>query len=183
MLVVVSKRYVKNAGAVFSLKYQVVWCPKYRRPVLIKPVDLRLKTLLRQQAEELGLTIHTMEVMPDHVNLFVEVYGSENRPHFAGHSYIREGSQTRQASEQEFQRLIDTRSSVAYELSQWLGKCITLERMTVHGADTRVPGEQFDAVLSFVTRFYVTMRYYDNSFSHPLNQLTVSWETGKLALN
>ena len=71
-LVTVSERYAKNAGAVFSLKYHVVWCPKYRRSVLVTPVDSRLKFLLRQKAEELGLTIHTMEVMPDHVHLFVE---------------------------------------------------------------------------------------------------------------
>jgi putative transposase len=68
----VSGRYVKHASAVFSLKYHIVWCPKYRRPVLVKPVDVRLKALLLQKAGELGLTIHTMEVMPDHVHLFVE---------------------------------------------------------------------------------------------------------------
>lgn len=67
-----SERYAKNACAVFSLKYHVVWCPKYRRPVLVKPIDTRLKALLRQKSAELGLTIHVMEVMPDHVHLFVE---------------------------------------------------------------------------------------------------------------
>lgn len=67
-----SERYAKNAGAVFSLKYHVVWCPKYRRPVLAKPVDVRLKALLQQKATGLGLTIHAMEIMPDHVHLFVE---------------------------------------------------------------------------------------------------------------
>ena len=66
-----SERYVKNAGAVFRLKYHVVWCPKYRRSVLVKPVDARLKALLRQKAAALGLTIHVVEVMPDHVHLFV----------------------------------------------------------------------------------------------------------------
>jgi putative transposase len=65
-------RYAKNAGAVFSLKYHVVWCPKYRRAVLVKPVDRRLKELLREKADELGMTIHTLEVMPDHVHLFLE---------------------------------------------------------------------------------------------------------------
>ena len=66
------ERYAKNAGAVFSLKYHLVWCPKYRRPVLVKPVDRRLKTLLEQKAQELRMTIRIMEVMPDHVHLFVE---------------------------------------------------------------------------------------------------------------
>ena len=65
-------RYAKNAGAVFSLKYHLVWCPKYRRPVLTSPVDLRLKELVAEIASEHGMTIHAAEVMPDHVHLFVE---------------------------------------------------------------------------------------------------------------
>ena len=67
-----SQRYATNAGAVFSLKYHLVWCPKYRRPVLVKPVDGRLKELLQQKAGELDITIHTLQVMPDHVHLFLE---------------------------------------------------------------------------------------------------------------
>ena len=56
---------------VFSLKYHLVWCPKYRRPVLVKPVDGRLKALLQHKADELGMEIHELEVMPDYVHLFV----------------------------------------------------------------------------------------------------------------
>ena len=65
-------RYRTNAGTVFSLKYHLVWCPKYRRKVLVAPVDNRLKELIAETAEEHGMTVHTMEVMPDHVHLFVE---------------------------------------------------------------------------------------------------------------
>lgn len=65
-------RYAKNAGAVFSLKFHLVWTPKYRRAVLISPVDVRLKELLFEVAEERGMTLHASEVMPDHVHLFVE---------------------------------------------------------------------------------------------------------------
>ena len=64
--------YARNAGAVFSLKYHLVFCPKYRKAVLGGAVEGRLKELLRVKAEELGITLHTMEVMPDHVHLFVE---------------------------------------------------------------------------------------------------------------
>src|SRR5882672_7121044 len=56
--------YARNADAVFSLKYHLVFCPKYRKKVLSGPVETRLK--------ELSLTLHTMEIMPDHVHLFVE---------------------------------------------------------------------------------------------------------------
>lgn len=65
-------RYAKNAGAVFSLRFHVVWCPKYRRSVLVPPVDARLKELLIEIAAEHGFTVRSMEVMPDHVHLFVE---------------------------------------------------------------------------------------------------------------
>jgi putative transposase len=68
----VGRRYAKNATAVFRLKQDVVWCPKYRRPALVKPVDARLEEWLRRKAEPLELTIHQMQVMPDHVPLFVE---------------------------------------------------------------------------------------------------------------
>ena len=67
-----ASRYAKNAGAVFSLKFHLVWCPKYRRPVLTPPVDGRLKALLAAIADEHGMTIRAAEVMPDHVHLVVE---------------------------------------------------------------------------------------------------------------
>ncbi|HMB04030.1 MAG TPA: IS200/IS605 family transposase [Isosphaeraceae bacterium] len=65
-------RYSQNAGAVYSLKYHIVWCPKYRRPVLVEGVADRLRDLLTERAAELGLMIHALEVMPNHVHLFVE---------------------------------------------------------------------------------------------------------------
>lgn len=64
--------YAHNAGAVFSLKYHLVFCPKYRKKVLTGPVETRLKELLSAKAAELSLTLHTMEIMPDHVHLCIE---------------------------------------------------------------------------------------------------------------
>jgi len=65
-------KYSKNVGAVFSLKYHVVWCPKYRRKVLDNQVAERLKELLHQKTSELRMIIHALEIMPDHVHLFLE---------------------------------------------------------------------------------------------------------------
>jgi putative transposase len=56
----------------YSLKYHIVWCPKYRRAVLIDVVADRLKALLAEKSAELGMEIQALEVMPDHVHLFVE---------------------------------------------------------------------------------------------------------------
>ncbi len=66
------ERYAKNAGAIFSLKYHVVWCPKYRKPVLVPPVDVRLKQLLVEIAEATDMKVLAMEVVPDHVHVFIE---------------------------------------------------------------------------------------------------------------
>lgn len=65
-------RYRHNAGATYSLKYHIVWCPKYRRGVLIDVVADRLKVLLAEKSAELGMEIQALEVMPDHVHLFIE---------------------------------------------------------------------------------------------------------------
>lgn len=61
----------KNAGAVFALKAHLVWCSKYRRPVLIDEVAQRLKELLQQTAQEYEWHIEALEIMPDHVHLFL----------------------------------------------------------------------------------------------------------------
>ncbi|MBI5031620.1 MAG: IS200/IS605 family transposase [Chloroflexi bacterium] len=65
------QRYRRNADCVFSLKYHLVWCPKYRMPILVGTVAKELRALLTQKARDLGVTIETLEIMPDHVHLFV----------------------------------------------------------------------------------------------------------------
>jgi putative transposase len=57
---------------IVSTVFHLVFCPKYRKSVLVGPVAERLQALLYSKAAELGATLHTMEVMPDHVHLFVE---------------------------------------------------------------------------------------------------------------
>lgn len=63
--------YQTNRGVAYSLGYHVVWCPKYRRPVLVGPVAERLRELVEQKSAEHGWIIVALEVMPDHVHLFV----------------------------------------------------------------------------------------------------------------
>jgi putative transposase len=66
-----STRYKTHAGAVYTLHYHFVWCPKYRRKVLLGAIADRLKELLHEKAEVLGVAVEGLEVMPDHVHLFV----------------------------------------------------------------------------------------------------------------
>lgn len=65
-------QYKSNINVVYSCKYHVVWCPKYRRNVLIDGVDERLKSILLEVAEETNSDVIEMEIMPDHVHLLVE---------------------------------------------------------------------------------------------------------------
>ena len=60
-------------GYVYSLQYHIVWCTKYRRKVLKDGIDLDCKELIIALSEEYGFKIIAMEVMPDHVHLFVEI--------------------------------------------------------------------------------------------------------------
>ncbi|SMQ78320.1 putative transposase [Bacillus sp. OV166] len=65
-------QYKSNNNLVYSCKYHVVWCPKYRRNVLMDGVDERLKSILLEVAEETKSEVIEMEIMPDHVHLLVE---------------------------------------------------------------------------------------------------------------
>lgn len=76
-------RYRKNVGCVFTLKYHFVWCPKYRRKVLVDDVAARLKELLYEKAAELEAEILALEIMLDHVHLFVESDPTKAPAHIA----------------------------------------------------------------------------------------------------
>ena len=66
-------KYKSNRNIVFSCSYHVVFCPKYRRPVLVDGVDERFKEIAWEVADELGFEIAEMEVMPDHVHLLLSI--------------------------------------------------------------------------------------------------------------
>lgn len=65
-------KFKTNNNVVYSCKYHAVWCPKYRRKVLVPPVDERLKQIVRETCAETLAEVLEMEVMPDHVHLLVE---------------------------------------------------------------------------------------------------------------
>lgn len=76
--------YKSNLNVVYSCKYHVIWCPKYRRSVLINGVDVRLKEIIQTVANEYECEILELEVMPDHVHLLVGV-----DPQFGIHRLIK----------------------------------------------------------------------------------------------
>ncbi|KAF5052593.1 Transposase IS200 like protein [anaerobic digester metagenome] len=66
-------QYRSNNNIVYACQYHVIWCPKYRRSVLIDGVDERLKVILQEVAIETDSEILEMEIMPDHVHLLLSV--------------------------------------------------------------------------------------------------------------
>ena len=63
----------RTKHAVYDLKYHLVWIPKYRKHIFDKEVTDYIKSVFNKIAEEYEFKIDTMEVMEDHVHVFVEV--------------------------------------------------------------------------------------------------------------
>jgi putative transposase len=63
----------RTKHAVYDLKYHLVWILKYRKHILDKEVSDYIKTIFNKIAEEYEFRIDVMEVMEDHVHVFVEV--------------------------------------------------------------------------------------------------------------
>lgn len=76
--------FKSNRNVVYSCKYHVVWCPKYRRRVLVNGVDTRLKEIITETVLEFQADLIELEVMPDHVHLLVEV-----DPQFGIHKLVK----------------------------------------------------------------------------------------------
>ena len=64
-------RWKTSKTAVFNLSYHLIWCPKYRRKVLVGDIKDRLIQLLNKKADELELEIVETNIQSDHVHLFV----------------------------------------------------------------------------------------------------------------
>ena len=76
--------YHSNRNIVYSCEYHIVFCPKYRRKVLVNGVDVRLKELIQSIAAENHFEVIEMEIMPDHVHLLLEV-----DPQFGIHKAVK----------------------------------------------------------------------------------------------
>ena len=61
-----------NNNVAYRCAYHVVWCSKYRRPVIEGAVDVRLKQLIAEVCAERECNLIELETMPDHVHLLVE---------------------------------------------------------------------------------------------------------------
>ena len=65
--------YRTSNKTVYSAKYHIIWCPKYRRRVLVGRVERRLKEIISAVCADVNGEVIELEVMPDHVHLLAEL--------------------------------------------------------------------------------------------------------------
>ena len=53
-------KYIHKEGIVYLNQYHIVFCPKYRRKVLVGNIE-----------KEKNVEIKALEIMPDHVHMFI----------------------------------------------------------------------------------------------------------------
>jgi len=70
--------YQRDEHRVHLIGYQLIWCPKRRKPVLVGQVDERCRELIEAKCEEHGWTVLALASQPDHIHLFVRVWPSDS---------------------------------------------------------------------------------------------------------
>ena len=63
--------YSHENTCIHLMNYHFVFCPKYRKRILTDKVKTRLEELIVEKTKELGCEIIELQVMPDHVHLFL----------------------------------------------------------------------------------------------------------------
>ena len=121
----------------------------------------------------------------------VIVRGSAERPHFSGPSYVRDGTQTKEASESQFAQLIAERSSKVREILKWKGQQITLLHPTsAHTPHATIPHRAVSAHLLGCDQFCARLQIMQSGSNSklaaiPLSQVEVSFDpkgAGRLCL-
>lgn len=79
------KRWTTDEHSIYNLGFHIIFCPKYRKSVLINGIDERLKEIIKSQIVNFEASLESLEVMPDHVHLFVKL-----KPTISPHYFIKQ---------------------------------------------------------------------------------------------
>ena len=63
--------YLENDGLIFKNQFHVVFCPKYKRPVLKEGIAKRLSDILYAEAQKMRVHILSLDIQPDHVHMSI----------------------------------------------------------------------------------------------------------------
>ncbi|RKN77151.1 IS200/IS605 family transposase [Paenibacillus ginsengarvi] len=70
--------YRTTKTTVSLINYHFVFCPRYRRKVLVNQVEIHFKQLVKEICAENEWVLLAMEVMPDHVHIFLNVLPTDS---------------------------------------------------------------------------------------------------------
>ncbi len=139
--------------------------------------DLTQKSINKKLGGIYPRVAYFPKIISDGTNraLAIIVPGSELRPHFAGPSYIRVGSESKAASEQQYDNLIAQRNSKVYRISKYMGERATLETKFEHGNRTFTRSRRLVTVTD-CNESWVTLTSADGMTkdSFPLNNVELS---------
>lgn len=76
--------YQHARNKVYLMNYHLIWCPKRRKKVLTGYIKTRLEQIITDVATEKNIKILALEIMPDHLHLFVS-----SHPNIPVHNLIR----------------------------------------------------------------------------------------------
>jgi predicted HTH transcriptional regulator len=155
-----------------------------RNDSAIESPQVDLDSLQRTLNRELKKIYPTPAYLPKIIRendlqaLSVIVFGSELRPHFAGPSYVRKGSETLPASEEEFAELISRRNSKANMILQSKGKAVTVvNRQEAAGRAAMETGWSQRTVVVACNQFWVTLETSGvDRISFPLKRVELSFD-------
>ena len=77
-------QYKHSRNKVFLINYHLIWCPKRRKKVLVGDIKIRIEQIINEVAKEKNIEILALEIMPDHLHLFVS-----SHPNILIHNLIK----------------------------------------------------------------------------------------------
>ncbi len=69
--------YQRDEHRLHLIRYHLIWCPKRRRPVLVGDVARDFRSLVEAKCEEKGWQIIALDIQPDFIHLFVQVWPTD----------------------------------------------------------------------------------------------------------
>ncbi len=76
--------YQHSRNKIYLINFHMVWCLKRRKKVLVGNIKTRLEQIIRHVAKEKNIEVIALEIMPDHLHLFVS-----SHPNIPVHNLIR----------------------------------------------------------------------------------------------
>ena len=67
------EQYHSASHCKYLIQYHIIWCPKFRFSVLNSNIEDTLKQILQKTCDDYNYHIKALEVMPDHIHIFVDV--------------------------------------------------------------------------------------------------------------